>query len=252
MREKIVIATKTNKLDEDSIRTDVETSLRELKTDYLDLCYLHNPPDELGEIDKILNVFEKLKTEGKIKAIGASVKGVDVSQDTVDLCRVYIQNGRVDALQVIYSVFRQKNAGLFAEAKEAGVAVVARTILESGFLSGKYKPGYEFTNLKSDHRHRWSKELLQSILSDVQYIENLAVKAPFETVAQIAMQFVLDNPLVTSTIPGAKNASQMKKNMNLQTLPSLDDEIMNELINKYANSGERFNADKKLSSEFGK
>jgi len=126
-----------------------------------------------------------------------------------------------------------------------GVAIIARTILESGFLTGKYKPGHEFKNAH-DHRHRWSKELLQTILSDVQSIEDLAVKAPFEDVAQIAMRFVLDNPLVTSTIPGAKNAYQMRKNMKLKALPSLDDDIMAELKRRYSASGERFNADKKL------
>jgi len=245
LRNKIVIASKTAKLDEAGIREEIETSLLKLQTDYIDLYFLHNPPDESGDIDRVLTVFDTLKKEGKIRAIGASVKGPDVTQKTVDLCRAYIKDDRIDALQVIYSIFRQKNSEMFVEAKEAGVAIVARTILESGFLTGKYKPGHEFTNAH-DHRHRWSKELLQTIFSDVQSIEDLAVKAPFENVAQIAMRFVLDNPFVTSTIPGAKNADQMKKNMKLINLPALDGDIMTELKKKYAVSGERFNADKKM------
>ena len=218
LRNKIVIASKTAQLDETGIREELETSLRELQTDYIDLYYLHSPPDADSDIDRILTVFDALKKEGKITAIGASVKGADVTQKTVDLCRTYLRDERIDALQVIYSIFRQKNSEMFAEAQEAGVAIVARTILESGFLTGKYTPGHEFTNAH-DHRHRWSKELLQTILSDVQSIEDLAVKAPFDTVAQIAMRFVLDNPRVTSTIPGAKNVEQMKKNMKLKALP---------------------------------
>jgi len=92
LRSKIVIASKTAKLDEAVIREEIETSLRELQTDYIDLYYLHNPPDEACVIDQVLTVFDALKKEGKIKAIGASVKGPDVNQKTVDLCRTYIRD----------------------------------------------------------------------------------------------------------------------------------------------------------------
>ena len=133
---------------------------------------------------------------------------------------------------------------MFSEAKKAGVSIITRTILESGFLTGKYKPGYEFSNAQGPHRQRWSKEHLESILIDVQDIERLAVNPPFENIAQVAMRFALDNPFVTSIIPGARNAEQVKKNMELKEFPALDTDIMKELKSRYGNSGERFNTDK--------
>jgi aryl-alcohol dehydrogenase-like predicted oxidoreductase len=244
LHDKVVIATKTSKILESEIREHVETSLRMLQTDCIGLLYLHSPPDEPGAMERALDVLQDLKTEGKIRATGASVKGPDVTQSTVDLCRHYIRSGKVDALQVIYSIFRQKNAEMFAEAAESDVAIIARTILESGFLTGKYRPGHEFS-APGDHRRRWSRECLERIFTDVQSVTELAVHPPFESVTQVAIRFVLDTPHVTAIIPGAKNAEQMSQNMALAGLPPLDPEIMTELQLRYAGSGERFNTDRK-------
>jgi aryl-alcohol dehydrogenase-like predicted oxidoreductase len=202
-------------------------------------------------MNRVLDVFVQLKAEGKIRAIGASVKGPDVTKGTVDLCRQYIRSGKVDALQVIYSIFRQKNAEMFAEALEAGVAIIVRGVLESGFLTGKYLPGHEFSD-PQDHRYRWSKAQLEGILADVQGVTQLAVRPPYGRVSQAAIRFVLDTPNITSIIPGARNAEQMRQNMVPAGLPPLHSEIMNELRHRYADSGERFNTDRKMHPSFGK
>ena len=251
LHDKVVLATKTPELEESGIRSDVETSLRMLQTDSVGLCYLHAPPDDPDEMERVLDVFLQLKAEGSIRAIGASVKGPDVTQDTVDLCRQYIRSGKVDALEVIYSMFRQKNAEMFAEAEETGVAIIVRGVLESGFLTGKYLPGHEFSDPQG-HRYRWSKEKLEGILADVQDVTHLAVHPPYERISQAAIRFVLDTPNVTSIIPGARNAEQMHQNMAPANLPPLHSEIMNELRHRYADSGERFNTDRKLHPSFGK
>jgi aryl-alcohol dehydrogenase-like predicted oxidoreductase len=202
-------------------------------------------------MNRVLDVFVQLKAEGKIRAIGASVKGPDVTKGTVDLCRQYIRSGKVDALQVIYSIFRQKNAEMFAEAAESDVAIIARTILESGFLTGKYRPGHEFS-APGDHRGRWSRECLEGVFSDVQSVTELTVHPPFESIAQVAIRFVLDTPRVTAIIPGAKSAEQMQQNMALAGLPPLAAEILAELRLRYADSGERFNTDRKQRPTVGK
>ena len=86
--------------------------------------------------------LEKAKEEGLIRHIGASIKGPNVNQMTVDLCRKYIKTGRVDVFQVVYSILRQKLYDVILEAQNAGIGIVARTALESGFLSGNYRPGH--------------------------------------------------------------------------------------------------------------
>lgn len=238
-RDDIVIASKTKQLTAADIRNELETSLRLLQRDYVDLYYLHAPPDDIDEMNRILDVFSKLKDEGKIKLIGASVKGPNVTQHTVDLCRQYIQSGRVNVLQVIYSIFRQQNEEIFPEAQAQGVGIVARTSLESGFLTGKYKPGHSFSG--SDHRQRWSKQRLEIILSHVADVEQLAVKPPYETLSQVALRFALDTPGIDSIIPGAKNSDQLRSNLSILDLPPLDEAVYNELKARYGTPNPIYN-----------
>ena len=109
-------------------------------------------------MQRALDEFEALQREGKIKYIGASIKAADVTPATLQLCHQYIAAGRVNALQVVYSILRQLHTGMFDDAFHNGVAIIARTAMESGFLSGKYKPGHVFKSTENsiDHRSRWS------------------------------------------------------------------------------------------------
>ena len=124
-RKNLFIASKTpNSASLDTlpnIQVDLEESLRVMGIDYLDLYYLHWPPSEADVMNRILDEYERFKAEGKIRAIGASIKGPSVTQETLDLCRQYIDTGRVDVIQVVYSMFRQMNKEIFDYAVGKGV-----------------------------------------------------------------------------------------------------------------------------------
>lgn len=247
-REKVFLATKTHggRTQETlpQIRKDLEESLRLLQTDYVDLYYLHSPPDDKDAMSRTLDAFESLKKEGKIRAIGASVKGPDVTQRTVDLCRQYIDSERVDVLEVVYSILRQLNAEMFDYAEENGVGIVARTAIESGFLSGKYQPGHVFGDADSgDHRNRWPAETRDRIFQMVCEMQNFAVRPPYENMAQVAVKFALAPSAVTSVIIGAKNADQMRRNMALESLPQLDNDIVERLRGEYGDKTLSCNSD---------
>jgi len=239
IREQVVVASKTNRLEKKDIRRELEQTLRELRSDYVDLYYLHAPPEEPDVMARVLDTYEELKNEGKIKAIGASIKGPDVTGRTVELCRRYIRTGRVDALQVIFSIFRQKNREVFGQADESGVAIVARTVLESGFLTGKYGPDHTFP--EGDHRRRWGPQRLPGILADARRLAGEYVRPPFQSLAQVAMRFVLDEPHVTSIIPGAKTPEQAQANLDVAALPPLDQSLRQELIERFSGREEEFN-----------
>jgi len=239
-RDKLFISSKTPKLDEQEIRDHLHTTLQELRTDYVDLFYLHQPPWEDEKIEQTLDIYEKLKEEGKIRFIGASVKGPNVTDNTVSLCKKYIDTGRVDALQIIYSMVRQKNSEMFSYAAEKGVALISRTSLENGFLTSKYSPDHRFP--EGDHRGRWPVERVQRILAQVRTIESQVLKPPFENLVQTALRFVLDNTYITTVIPGAKSMEQLVNNLKPSDLPSLSDEMHKQLETISREYGMEFNA----------
>jgi len=223
-RADVVIATKTaqgNSLENISLmRADLEESLRKLKTDYIDIYQIHHPSDDPDVMEASLAEMSRFKTEGKIRAIGASIKGPNVTQATADLCRQYIDTGLVDALQLVYSIFRQSNDHIFEQAHQAGVGIIARTVLESGFLTGKYDGGARFP--EGDHRRRWSPQQLQHLKAASDRLASRFLHPPFETVTQLAIRFALAPPEVTTLILGARTPSQVERNLATAQLPELD------------------------------
>ena len=193
-------------------------------------------------MQRVLDEFLQLKDEGKIKAIGASIKGPDVNEKIVNLCKQYIQTEKVDVLQVIFSIFRQKNREMLEMAQEYDVGIVGRTVLESGFLTGKYKPGHRFS--ENDHRHRWGQEKLDNILNYVQELEEKVVKPPYEKLSEVAIRFALEEKGINSIIVGAKNESQTRANIKASNLPPLPEKTRSFLVDKFSGKEKEFNTNK--------
>jgi aryl-alcohol dehydrogenase-like predicted oxidoreductase len=229
-RNDVVLCSKIWPTDTDKVREHMEESLRELQVDLIDLMYVHNPPDDPGEMNRVLDVFSEFKEQGKIKAIGASVKGRNVTGDTQALCRQYIDTGRVDALQIIFTILRQSNRAVFDYARERGVALVGRTCLESGFLTNKYEPGHTFT----DHRKVWNGAQADEIIRLVADLADELVHPPYEAMAQVALRFCLDQDGLATIIPGAKNGRQAGGNARVTELPPLPDEVHAALRERFA------------------
>jgi aryl-alcohol dehydrogenase-like predicted oxidoreductase len=235
-RDQVYLATKTHqsrsKETLPEIRKELEESLRLMQTDVVDLFYMHAPPEEVDVMNFALDEFAALKKEGKIRAIGASIKGPDVTRKTVDLCRQYVDSGRIDAIQLIYSVFRQMNAESIAYAKNNGVGIVARTVMESGFLTGSYRPGDAFAD--NDHRRRWQGAHLDELLAEAVRLSSTAVRPPYSSLAQVAIRFALAQEGVSTVIAGAKRVEQMRANLAVDAIPPLENSLLEELRRDYA------------------
>jgi aryl-alcohol dehydrogenase-like predicted oxidoreductase len=244
-RDDVFLCSKIWPNDPAEIRSACDECLSELQVEMIDLMYLHDPPDEPEQMNEVLGVYDELREAGKIRHIGASIKGASVKQETADLCRQYIATGKLTAIQLIYSILRQKNNRVFAEAARHGVAIVARTVLESGMLTGKYRRGHKFPEgfPDGDHRSRWNGRQLDEIIENVNAIRGIAVNPPFENVAQIALRFVLDDPGVTVAIPGGKSRKQVTANLDVDNLPMLKDDVRGELVQRFADCEALVNLD---------
>jgi aryl-alcohol dehydrogenase-like predicted oxidoreductase len=232
-RDKLIISSKVWQDDEATIRRKLDETRKFLDTDYLDLYYMHNPPDRADDMNRLLDIYCKLKDEGKIRGIGATIKGHNVTDETLRLMHQYIDSGRMDVIMCIYSAIRQKTAEAFAAAEAAGVGIVLRTTLESGFLTGAFKPGHRFT-AEQDHRKRWPLDKLDAVLDMVDQFAKDTVKAPYGHVAEVATRFALDTPHVSCVLQGVMKVSELDRNLSVLNLPPLPPETMKLIKTKYS------------------
>jgi aryl-alcohol dehydrogenase-like predicted oxidoreductase len=192
----------------------VESNLRRLQTDYIDLIQSHiDFRDPTMEI--FVEAFQRLQEEGKVRAYG-------LSTSDFDYLKAFNADGRCASLQVDYSILnRTPEADIFPYCQEQNIGVLVRGPLAMGILAGKFGPESRFA--AGDWRARWQDdpEERQIYLNDLEKVERLRPLAAGRTLPQIALQFVVAHPAVTVAIPGAKTVAQFRDNLDTLLLPPL-------------------------------
>ena len=223
------------------IKENLEQSLRMLKRDYIDLYYLHSPTSDMETLKYILEELESFKAKGKIRSIGASIKGPDVTETTQELCLKYSDFKQIDVIQLVYSILRQQNDKIFDQLAKKDIGIVARTVLESGFLTDKYLSGYKFNN--GDHRLRWGAGKQKLILNAVTNIKKIISQYSYNNLAEFSINFAAQNPFVSTLIIGAKNKTQMISNINAFSGKMLNDCLVKKLKEIYWDKTHIFNTE---------
>lgn len=134
-RQEFVLASKVTVPSEKDVRhhvlSSIETSLRLLETDVIDIMMIHSAPVETIANGEVLAILQGVKQSGEIRWIGSSVYGEDAA-------RAAIADGGYDCLQIAYSVLdRRPEANVVPEAEKAGVGLVARSVLLKGSLTNR-------------------------------------------------------------------------------------------------------------------
>jgi aryl-alcohol dehydrogenase-like predicted oxidoreductase len=213
----------------------VDESLRNLRTDRLELLQLHCPPIEVYDRPEVFGILDDLVAAGKIEHYGASV-------ETVAEARAAIRLPNVRTIQIIYNLFRTKPAdAFFAEARAAQVGILARVPLASGLLTGKIRPDSTFS--AEDHRafnrhgerfdvgETFSGVPLELALPAVDELRGLAPAGA--SLAQFALRWILMSDAVSCAIPGARTAAQARENAAAAALPPLPPETMRAVARVY-------------------
>lgn len=221
---------------EKALRTGVESSMKRLGVDTLDLLQLHCIPTEVMEKGEIFSWLRNLKNEGIIREFGASVESVDEGL----LC---IREEGLCSLQVIFNIFRQKLVTeLLPQAHERGIGIIVRLPLASGLLAGKFTPDTKFQ--ENDHRNFNRDGQLFNVgetfaglpfekgVELVDHIKNELLPDDFSMV-QLALRWILDHEAVSTVIPGASSPGQVQSNSSVSDLPALSEELHTELTNLY-------------------
>jgi aryl-alcohol dehydrogenase-like predicted oxidoreductase len=191
----------------DKIAASVEGSLRRLKTDFIDVLFLHNPPFEcLNGVSPHYEVLRQLKTAGKIRAYGASL---DWAREMVEL----INTTDSQVIEILFNIFHQDPAAVFTLARAKGVGLVAKVPLDSGWLAGRYTAQSQFTGIRS----RWTPDVIRRRADLVD--RTAFVTDDGSSRVQAALRFILAYPEMASVIPGVRSLDQLKENLSAADRP---------------------------------
>ena len=219
-REDWIIATKfghtfhgyMNRTDDRSaadVRRQLEDSLRALRTDYIDLYQYHSVRDSEFDNPELRAVLDQAVRDGKVRHIGNSISNSGAAGDGSYQTDAST-SAHVEAIQVVYNrLQRGPEKNVLPSCQRQNLGVLARVPLASGFLSGKYKPGAIFAN--NDVRSGKDRDVLDKQLREVEQIQKTEVP-PGVPMAQWALAWCLNNPVVTCVIPGCKSVQQVIDN----------------------------------------
>lgn len=249
VRDNILIATKggvdftrgepsRHNYDPAYINEAVERSLERLRTTYIDVYQLHNPPQKLAKEDAVWQTLADLREQQKIRFFGISAKTANDARAYLRFERESGEPGRFgDTLQLAYNMIDQEVAdkGVFVEAFRQDWGVISRVPLASGLLAGKYGPEHYFP--PSDWRSMWSPKRLRA---SVERVEALRFLTKGDTsLAQTAVAFVLSEPAVSTVISGAKTIAQVEENAAASELAPLSEADLREAKRLWAESQEK-------------
>jgi aryl-alcohol dehydrogenase-like predicted oxidoreductase len=205
------------------IRERVETSLRNLQTDCLDLLQLHTWTRAWNRNPAALQVLRRLQMEGKLRGIGISTPEQD-QNSLVDLMR----GGWLDAVQVIYNIFEQEPAAEFLPAaRELNVGVIVRVVFDEGALTGKFTAQTKFS--EGEFRNNYfAGDRLERTLKRVEKIK-AAIGTAGPDVATAALKFALKPAAVSTVIPGMRSERQAEMNCGVSDQSAMSDELENKL-----------------------
>ncbi|MFX0537124.1 aldo/keto reductase [Ornithinimicrobium sp. Y1847] len=264
-RENFLVATKMGRRADphvpetftpDNLRRWNDRSRELLGDDTLDLVQLHCPPTPVFSTDAVFETLDEMVDEGRMRAYGVSV-------ETCDEALTAIARPHVASVQIILNVLRRKPLEqVLGAAAEAGVAIIARVPLASGLLTGRFTADTQFA--ADDHRNynRHGEAFDQGeTFSGVPYDVGLAAARRFaeigagsdeagsdeagsgdagsndtgerdtgergtSTPAQRALRWIIDQPGVTTVIPGASSPEQARANAAAAALaPTSSEEL---------------------------
>lgn len=188
----------------DSIRDEVEASLRRLKVDQIDLYQMHWPAEDGTPIEDYWQTLLDLKASGKVRAVGLSNHDIPALITAEKL-------GHVDSLQPPFSLIKRDSSDIISWCGQNDTGVIVYSPMQAGLLTGSFSAERAAALPEDDWRSR-SPEFTEPALS-----KNLALVDALRPIAQrysvsvasIAVAWTLAHPGVTAAIVGARRPDQV-------------------------------------------
>ncbi|GAB3015492.1 aldo/keto reductase [Niabella terrae] len=195
---------------------DIEISLKNLKTDYIDLIQLHWP-DTTTPIEETMRAMEKMLQDGKVRAIGVC------NYNAAQLAEAE-QTVKLQSDQVPYSMLRrQYEQDAIPYALEHQLSIIAYSPMERGLLTGKYRSMRDLP--EADHRNQYFGRFdLEKVNTLTDALEELAKKYQ-ATPAQLVLAWTFHQPAVVTALAGARNARQAIENAKAMEIQISEEDL---------------------------
>ncbi|WP_343716184.1 aldo/keto reductase [Inquilinus sp.] len=205
-------------LGAESVRAELEASLRRLRTDHVDVLITHWQ-DPTTPIAETMEALLALKAEGKTRAIG-------ISNASVEDLAAYRAAGPVDCVQEAYNMLdRGLERTLLPPCRDASIAVISYSSLALGLLTGRIGPERTFDG--DDLRRtnpRFSAENRRLVAAFAADLGGIA-RDHGVAVADVVIAWTLAQPGITFALCGARNADQARANARAGELRLAADEL---------------------------
>jgi len=206
----------------DYLEQRVHESLEHAGLESFDLMQLHVWEDSWVEDDRWIKKLDELRSQGLIKAIGVSINRWEPWTGVRT-----VRSGLIDAVQVVYNVFDQNPEDeLFPACAKMDVAVIARVPFDEGTLTGNLTRESKWP--EGDFRNNYFAPA--NLIPSVERAEKLkAVLPPDETLPEIALRFILSNPVVSTIIPGMRKSRHVESNIAASDAGALSPQLISTL-----------------------
>jgi aryl-alcohol dehydrogenase-like predicted oxidoreductase len=206
----------------DYLEEYVHSSLKNANLESFDLMQFHVWEDGWAEDDRWAKKLDELRSQGLIHATGISINRWEPWNGVQT-----VRSGLIDAVQVIYNIFDQNPEDeLFPACREMNVAVIARVPFDEGTLTGTVTK--ESTWPEGDWRNLYF--VPENLIPSVERAEALRPLVPEGmTMADMALRFILNNPTVSTIIPGMRKVNHVDTNIATSDAGQLSGDLHEQL-----------------------
>jgi len=206
----------------DYINEYVDKSRANVGVDSLDLIQLHTWEDHWLDDPRLPRAIEQLRASGKVRAFGISLNRWEPWNGVRA-----VRSGLIDAVQVIYNIFDQNPEDeLFPACREHKVAVIARVPFDEGGLTGTLTLDSKWP--QGDWRNTYF--VPANLKATVERAEALKPLIPAgSTLTEMALRFILNNPDVSTIIPGMRKRKHVDANLAASDKGSLPAQLLAQL-----------------------
>jgi aryl-alcohol dehydrogenase-like predicted oxidoreductase len=206
----------------DHVEEFVHKSLENASLDSFDLMQLHTWEDSWLQDDRWAHKLDDLRSQGLLRAIGISLNRWEPWNGVKA-----VRSGLIDAVQMIYNIFDQNPEDeLFPACEEMEVGVIARVPFDEGTLTGTLTK--DTTWPEGDWRNSYF--VAENLIPAVEHADALKPLVPEgATMPEMALRFILSNPIVSTTIPGMRKLHHVEANIAASDAGPLPESLLVEL-----------------------